>query len=561
MQGDAMRQFGGPPVSTTFSVRATSSAATHARASCVAGALSVGISSYYDRESWPDLGACSAESELLAHAMREQFGVEAELEENPDREMFWQALERWIDTMKDGGTYLFFYAGHGYEFDGDLYLVPQDSTRTDDDIRLAAIRGMVDRSTINCNVVIFVAACRGTPATEPPRTSFAYESETERWSDRWKRSKTRRNNFLISSACEPGCFIVDAGPDRCGPYARFLAEGFAQDLSIEAHLNSVRAKVAAETDNRELPCFQSSLKANVWLRHMGLPPDCVDRASAVASKEYSHFQRPPSPRCQLDLHRSRLQDIRYMWRTRIDRLVIESNIQQPRILLLTDTEGKSSEETITHFDKTGMGTNYLIHRDGHITQLVDMEFCAWCGNPGFWGTLEHRAKIQGIGLVNEVHNFAVSVALEGQGTSAAFEEEQYRSLVVLADELITKYNIRPWDVVSLAEVCVPPDRYRSPGPHFEWSWLEQRGMTLSLRHAQGSLPAELSDKELARSMETWGYCLGDGARGLKDRLERFRDRYVQGNSKWDPPDSLQCLGLLHTLLEQRERSTRTAASH
>lgn len=302
-------------------------------------------------------------------------------------------------------------------------------------------------------------------------------------------------------------------------------------------VDQVSAEVVEETANKEQPCLGFKSMSNFFLH----------KQTSVAS-EYSHGLAGPPCSVVAEMPKTLPLDGHKQWRVRINRLTIKSNAS-PSLLLLTDTSGRTSSDAVAHFEQTGMGPHYIIHKDGHITQLVEEHLAAWCGNPGFWGTLPGRAEIPAGGFVNKVHYFAVSIALEGDGMSEGFDARQYSSLVPLAKEVSKRYGIHPWDVLGLSEICMPPGKSRAPGAHFDWSHLVDAGVTFGSPDPDtAALEASGSDQDLRELMQTWGYCLGGSDSDFTDRRQSFCDRYQRHDSACHPSFPLPAL---HALLRQR----------
>jgi len=396
---------------------------------------------------------------------------------------------------------------------GTFFLVPADSERPEDYIKLSTIRHKIDERRKNCNVLFFIAGCRNHPREEPEKESrprFIHDFEID--NDRYDKADLRQNFYLEFFACRPQETVEDA---------RFLTQCLADpSLSVNDVVDKVRAAVVEATANKEQPCVGLSSMNNFHLH-----------GQSVVASEYSHGLAGPCSSPAAVIATSLPLDGHKQWRVRINRLTVQSNITKPCILLLTDTGGDTGTKAFSHFEQTGMGPHYIIHLDGRISQLVEERLAAWCGNPAFWGTLQDRAKIPAGGFVNEVHYFAVSVALEGDGTSKEFSEVQYGSLVSLLREVAQRYDIRPWDVLGLSEVCMPPGKSRAPGRHFDWGKLADVSLTYGPPRGDLVLAGTGSESELRRLMEEWGYCLGDTT-GFAHRLQSFCDRYQRLGSAY-----------------------------
>ncbi|WNI61421.1 N-acetylmuramoyl-L-alanine amidase [Enterobacter asburiae] len=150
----------------------------------------------------------------------------------------------------------------------------------------------------------------------------------------------------------------------------------------------------------------------------------------------------------------------------------------PRIKVLvihyTADDFDSSLATLT--DKN-VSSHYLIPAkppapDGkpRIWQLVPESELAWHAGISFWrGT-------------NRINDTSVGIELENRGwqkTSGVkrftpFEPAQIAALVSLARDIITRYNIRPENVVAHSDIA--PQRKDDPGPLFPWHQLALQGI-------------------------------------------------------------------------------------
>ncbi|NIG43776.1 N-acetylmuramoyl-L-alanine amidase [Enterobacter sp. Acro-832] len=150
----------------------------------------------------------------------------------------------------------------------------------------------------------------------------------------------------------------------------------------------------------------------------------------------------------------------------------------PRIKVLvihyTADDFDSSLATLT--DKN-VSSHYLIPAsppaaDGkpRIWQLVPESELAWHAGISFWrGT-------------NRINDTSVGIELENRGwqmrdgvkTFTPFAPAQIAALVPLAKDIITRYNIRPENVVAHSDIA--PQRKDDPGPLFPWQQLAQQGI-------------------------------------------------------------------------------------
>eukprot|EP00933_Yihiella_yeosuensis_P060452 TRINITY_DN63215_c0_g1_i1.p1 TRINITY_DN63215_c0_g1~~TRINITY_DN63215_c0_g1_i1.p1 ORF type:complete len:470 (-),score=69.52 TRINITY_DN63215_c0_g1_i1:214-1542(-) len=419
---------------------------------------------------------------------------------------------------------------------------------------------LIDDSGKSAKVFFFIAACREL-AEHSLCPAFA-RSEMEQLFDRARRGLSQ---FLVSFACDPYEVVAET-VGGITAYTRFLSAGLrAQDKDIFEILTDVSARVGAQTEGKERPWFKSCLKSPVNFQSSSsssspsISSCFTPTRSANASQEYSHFSRKrkfamSSSSGNIGEGSSHVEDIRKVWRTRIDRITIKSNIPAVKLLLLTDTQGQSCESAVAHFQETGMGAHYMINKKGNLIQCVEEELCAWCGNPAYWGGLDSKGEIVGVGPVNEVHNYAISIALEGDGRQDRFQEVQYKCLKSLLLNLQQKHQIEPWNIVGLAEVCVPAGRYASPGQYFDWEQIADFTLCPDLESV--GLSGCVDSEALKQLMQYWGYSLGPSGAEVLQRLGSFRDRY-----KSKPPmKGFDCseddVRMLQGLIAAREHSPR-----
>ena len=241
------------------------------------------------------------------------------------------------------------------------------------------------------------------------------------------------------------------------------------------------------------------------------------------------------------LRDSEVEDIRISHRRRVNRHTAPT--EHPRFVIIGNTESASA--AISDFKTHGMGPHYLILKDGSRRQLVKEKYMAWCYNFAFWESKDVGAPddvpntYPGVGKINELKTYAVSIVLEGDG-SEPYDDKQYATLVSLLTDIKERWAERgglpAWNVLSAGEVEQPPPACPSPGESFDWSrkGLVDGGFTLEVKGCEMThLPEGLGFKDALQSrLREWGYEFGDGNdnTGLENRLRAFRHRYVRGQS-------------------------------
>ncbi len=174
---------------------------------------------------------------------------------------------------------LFYYAGHGIQFNGDNFIVPVDANlQSDTDIILQGINAsiilkIIELSGAKTNVVV-LDACRNNP--------FAAVSRSV--SKGLARMESPSGSFIAYSTA-PGDVALD-GTGKNSPYSEALAEFITDpDLTLEAVFKKVRRKVYFQTDKKQTTWESTSLIDEVYL---------VPRANNDDADTAQKKPRPPA---------------------------------------------------------------------------------------------------------------------------------------------------------------------------------------------------------------------------------------------------------------------------
>jgi N-acetyl-anhydromuramoyl-L-alanine amidase len=110
----------------------------------------------------------------------------------------------------------------------------------------------------------------------------------------------------------------------------------------------------------------------------------------------------------------------------------------------------------THLRGVRVSAHFVIHRDGELEQFVSCDQRAWhAGASNFFGR-------------ERCNDFSIGIELEGSDATT-FEAAQYRTLSALVKALMAHYEIQ----ALAGHSDIAPGRKTDPGPHFEWSRLQQ----------------------------------------------------------------------------------------
>ncbi|MDC0357837.1 N-acetylmuramoyl-L-alanine amidase [Oligoflexia bacterium] len=121
----------------------------------------------------------------------------------------------------------------------------------------------------------------------------------------------------------------------------------------------------------------------------------------------------------------------------------------------------------TCLDRHTVSVHYIIDLDGQVWQLVPEEKCAWHAGPS-----KMPATADGRERVNQ---FSIGIELVGS-EDTDFAEAQYRSLVLLTVEIMTRHNIT--NILGHADIA--PDRKTDP---WGFDWKRFRKDTLAFAKA------------------------------------------------------------------------------
>ncbi|CAK9098240.1 unnamed protein product [Durusdinium trenchii] len=323
----------------------------------------------------------------------------------------------------------------------------------------------------------------------------------------------------------------------------------AEKIVSEWHDQLERSTQNTETANTSIATAPTDGRVSVNLPIEEGEEARVNQRIHQFQKHYSHFDVAPAQRAE-----DRPRDIRAPTRGRINR-VTKTPIEKPELVLIGCTEGRDLDAQIELFEKSGMGPNYVITKDGQLKEFVKAELCAWWGNPACWHGVPPTYSFPGVGTLSEVHYYSISVALEGDGDKdqdedhqSHFTDQQYKTLVEFISDLQKAYQIKPWNILGLAEVCMPPNRYASPGRHFDWKRLSDVTFDAEpLQHQNGDGTSE----DVEKLMIKWGYGLGEGEEATNSiRLASFGYRYgCEGKE--------QCEMKLRALIDARDQTVKS----
>ena len=211
-----------------------------------------------------------------------QLGFEVTTITNADQQEMEQSIRDFGKQLRDQkGVGLFYYAGHGMQFDGENYLLPVDinpSTETDvryDAVPLGKMLGQMQNAGNHMNVVI-IDACRNNPFARSFRTFNPGLAQV-----------TAPEGTFISFATAPGKIAAD-GDGRNGLFtSKLLRHLKTPGLKLEEVFKRTAADVYRDSNKQQTPWVQYAVIGDFYFNPASLPPqklspinlsDLVERA-------------------------------------------------------------------------------------------------------------------------------------------------------------------------------------------------------------------------------------------------------------------------------------------
>jgi len=190
-------------------------------------------------------------------------GFEVIYRENASQQTMEQAMRLFRQKLGANTVGLFFFSGHGVQFEGQNYLIPTSMTTLSvSDVKYKSVSAGYVLSEMeqagNTTNIIILDACRNNPF--------------ERGFRGMQRGLARMNSLdgsLIAYATSPGN-VANDGSGRNSPYSKNLLTFMRQPgLSIEQMFKQVRIAVKQETSGTQTPWESSSLTTDFYFAGKG----------------------------------------------------------------------------------------------------------------------------------------------------------------------------------------------------------------------------------------------------------------------------------------------------
>ena len=190
----------------------------------------------------------------------EKSGFLVNLLTNSNQREMEDAIRNFGKGLRTGGVGLFYFAGHGIQYQNRNYLIPVDAQIDDEadvkyetvDASLVLSKMEVAKNDLN---IVILDACRNNPFSRSFRSTAKGLSQMD-----------APTGSLIAYATSPGSVAAD-GRGRNGIYTKHLLHYMEESgLTINQMFMKVRRAVLEETGEKQTPWESSSLTGNFYFR-------------------------------------------------------------------------------------------------------------------------------------------------------------------------------------------------------------------------------------------------------------------------------------------------------
>ncbi len=197
-----------------------------------------------------------------------QLGFDITMLQDADLRTMQAALQMFSQRLRQGGVGLFYFAGHGVQIRGDMYLMPlgvrleQEQDIRHEALPVGRVWGDMEDAGNPLNIII-LAASRNNPFSQSGRSS-----------QRALAAPPSARGMFTAYATAPGAVALE-GTERNSIYTKYLLRHMTTPgLSLESLFKHVRSAVVEKTQGRQTPWESSSVADPFYLvpRSAGTSP-------------------------------------------------------------------------------------------------------------------------------------------------------------------------------------------------------------------------------------------------------------------------------------------------
>lgn len=204
--------------------------------------------------------------------------------EEPDAKEWQDGFNSWLDTLSGDDIGLFYYAGHGFQFDGLNYLLSSDG------VSLIPLDALITQITQRARgAVIIIDACRNNPYFDAePETNLdivaingatrslgfiRLEDMSGAGNGLAQLGNLRGLSAVAFFSTEPGNVAEDGDqPGKGSPFAIEFAKQIDRRQSLDEVFRRTAIAVNKRTDERQSPWRQGDLAFDVFVSGMRALP-------------------------------------------------------------------------------------------------------------------------------------------------------------------------------------------------------------------------------------------------------------------------------------------------
>ena len=225
-----------------------------------------------------------ADLRLIRSSLRSTNVRDLTVLEEPTSEEWQSGFNAWLDTLSGDDIGMFYYAGHGFQFDGLNYLLSSDGTS------LIPLDALITQITQRARgAVIIIDACRDNPYFEAEPESnldivaidgatrslgfIRLEDMSGAASGLAQLGNLRGLSAVAFFSTEPGNVAEDGDqPGKGSPFAIEFAKQIDRRQSLDEVFRKTAIAVNKRTDERQSPWRQGDLAFDVFVSGMRALP-------------------------------------------------------------------------------------------------------------------------------------------------------------------------------------------------------------------------------------------------------------------------------------------------
>jgi len=174
-------------------------------------------------------------------------------------------------------------------------------------------------------------------------------------------------------------------------------------------------------------------------------------------------------------------------------------------------------------ENAAVSAHYVIEESGQIHSLVEEDKRAWHAGVSKWEGNEDINDLSiGIEIVNTGHPYPGY-----ESVYQKFPHEQMKAVISLAREIMTRHNIKLWDVIGHSDVAW--QRKIDPGELFDWKGLALEGIGIWHDYVETDGDFEIDLNNFLKNAKLYGYDIEGCYDNPTALISAFQRHFRQAN--------------------------------